>query len=205
MPTAAKRSYLSADRRRADLLAVAAEIVLERGWRALTMKGLAERAGVSRQLVYQRFPDLSVLLVALTEYLFDQARDATQAIVDASESEEAGSLAMRHYEVYLDMPPAQRRVLRVITAEPDVDEPELRRVHRFVRERMLDLWTPGVLRRTGLPQRSARALAWMMTTAAWGLAELVDDGEISRPQARALLGRVAASVLRPDATKGTIR
>jgi hypothetical protein len=37
----------------------------------------------------------------------------------------------------------------------------------------------------------------MMTNAAWALGDLVDDGEITRPQARALLGRVARLALRP--------
>lgn len=200
MTTAAKRAYLPADRRRAELLGVAAQIVLGGGWRALTMKGLAERAGVSRQLVYQHFTDQAALLIGLTEHLFERARDATVAIIEGSETADAGALAVRHYEVYLDMPPAQRRVLRAITTEPDVDAPELRRLHRVVRGRMLDLWTPGVRRRTALPPKTARACAWMMTTAAWGLAELVDDGEIPRAQARALLGRVAARVLRPERT-----
>jgi AcrR family transcriptional regulator len=205
MPAPAKRPYLASDRRRADLLTAAAQIVLDGGWRALTMKGLAERAGVSRQLVYQHFADQSALLIALTEHLFDRARDVTVAIIEGSEREDAGTLAVRHYEVYLDMPPAQRRVLRAITSEPDVDAPELRRLHRVVRGRMLDLWTPGVRRRTALPPKTARACAWMMTSAAWGLAELVDDGEISRSQARALLGRMAALVLQPQPTNRSRR
>lgn len=201
MTNAAKRPYLSADNRRADLLAVAAEIVLERGWRALTMKGLAERAGISRQLVYRYFSDLPELLVAVTRRLFDHTGEVLRAIDDGSDAEDAGSLAVRHYGVYLDMPAAQRRVLRTITAEPDLDAPELRRVHHFVRAQILELWTPGVRRRTALPVAAARGLAWMMTNAAWALAELVDDGEIRPSQARALLGRVAGLVLRPVPTK----
>jgi len=196
--TPAKRSYLPADRRRAELLAVAARIVLERGWRALTMKGLADAAGVSRQLVYQHFPDLPELLVAVTEHLYERAREATVAIIEQGAAEDPGTVAQRSYELYLELPPEQRRILRALSAASASDVPDLHRAQRYVRDKILELWTPDVRERTALPPKTARALAWMMINAVWGLADLVDDGEIALPQARTLLGRFARLVAQPS-------
>jgi AcrR family transcriptional regulator len=196
-----KRPYLSADRRRDDLLAVAAGMVVAGGWSALTMKGLAAEARVSRQLVYQHFADLPALLVAVTQRLFDGVQDAMRAVLAQGEEREAAEVAGHTYALYLELPRAQRRVMRAITAEPEIDSAELRRVRRHVRDQIIDLWSQDVRRRTGLPAPKARALVWSLTSAAWGLADLVDDGEISRPQARDLLARVAGLVMEPSVAR----
>jgi AcrR family transcriptional regulator len=197
MRASGKRPYLSSDRRRDELLGAAASLVVAGGWSALTMKGLAAEARVSRQLVYQHFADLPELLVAVTERLFQATRDATEAVVAQGRDGDVADVARRSFEIYLDLPREQRRVLRAITAEPEIESPELRRVRRHVRDQLVALWTPGVRRRTGLPPTKARALAWTMTSAAWGLGDLVDDDEISLPHARELLARVAGLVLQP--------
>lgn len=202
MSSPGKRPYLSSDRRHDELLGLAARMVVTGGWSALTMKGLAAEARVSRQLVYQHFADLPELLVAVTQRLFDGVRDAMQAILTGGEDQDAADVAQRSYALYLDLPRAQRRVLRAISAEPDIDSAELRRVRRHVRDQIIDLWAQDVRRRSGLPPARARALVWTMTNAAWGLADLVDDGEIALPHARDLLGRVAAGALQPSVAPG---
>ena len=209
MPRAAKRPYLAADRRREDLLTAAAAIVAERGWSALSMLGLAQAAGVSRQLVYQHFASLEDLLIAVTRHLFERTREATEALLGDPATENHADLARRSFQVYFDLPPAQRRILRAITADPDSDAPALRKVRRFVRGEILSLWTPGVRRATGLPEKEARALAWMLVTAAWGASDLVDEREIGLAAARNLLGAVAGAALQPNVraarSKGALR
>jgi AcrR family transcriptional regulator len=204
-----KRPYLAAAQRREELLAAAAEMVLSGGWRALTMKGLAEAAGVSRQLVYQHFADLSELMLAVTRHLFDRVHEATKEIAAGPASEDVTVRARRTYDVYLDLPPEQRHAMRAITTLTDVDSPELRDLRRYVRGEMLDLWTPGVRRATGLPVPQARAAAWMLTNAAWGLADLVEERAIPLESARQLLAAVAGLVLRPAlrtrGRRGTLR
>lgn len=193
----AKRSYMTSDRRREALLGEAAEIVVRAGWSALTMNGLAKAAGVSRQLVYQYFSDLPELLVAVTRHLFERTREATLAIAGNPSAGDVADVAKLTFQVYLELPAAQRRALRALTAEPPRDAPELRRLRRFVRDEISALWTPGVVRETGLKPERARALAWMLTNAAWGLADLMEDGEISGDAARTLLGAMADAILRP--------
>src|SRR5689334_13006179 len=56
---------LSKTERRAQLLAVARDIVRESGSDALTLASLAERAGVTRPIAYEHFETRAGLLVAL--------------------------------------------------------------------------------------------------------------------------------------------
>jgi len=51
--------------RTAQLLDVALELILESGYGALTMAAVAERAGVSKPIVYRSYPNRAALLAAL--------------------------------------------------------------------------------------------------------------------------------------------
>ena len=61
---------MSEDERRGQLVAVAGEIFLRKGYRATTMDDIAQRAGMSKKTVYQIFAAKSELFEALlTEWL----------------------------------------------------------------------------------------------------------------------------------------
>jgi AcrR family transcriptional regulator len=61
---------MSETERRGQLVAVAGEIFLQKGYRATTMDDIAHRAGMSKKTVYQIFPAKSELFDALlTEWL----------------------------------------------------------------------------------------------------------------------------------------
>jgi AcrR family transcriptional regulator len=63
-----KRSgRLARDQRRAHLLDVASQLVLEGGFDSFTMEGVAARAGVSKALPYQHFQNADEILNALCE------------------------------------------------------------------------------------------------------------------------------------------
>jgi AcrR family transcriptional regulator len=63
---------LSKAERRAQLLAVARDIVRESGSDALTLASLAERAGVTRPITYEHFETRAGLLVALARAIDDR-------------------------------------------------------------------------------------------------------------------------------------
>lgn len=189
---AEKRGYLPSARRREELVAAGGEIVGRSGWAALTMKGLAGATGVSRQLVYVHFPDLTSLLVAVLQHLFQGSRQATEAILNRSDGEDRGAVARLAYQVYFDLGPAQRRALRSLVGS-DPAAPALRNLRRFLRRELLDLWVPYARRQTGLDARRAKARVWMFLSAAWGLADLVEEGEITAAVAKEQLSAFAAS------------
>ncbi len=58
---------MSAEARREQLLDVAKAIVVERGFHAVSIEGVAREAGISRPIVYGHFADLPGLLEALVQ------------------------------------------------------------------------------------------------------------------------------------------
>jgi hypothetical protein len=64
-----------------------------------------------------------------------------------------------------------------------------------MREQTFALWIPYARRQTGLTERELRPLLWMFNGAAWSLADLVDDGTVSKEQATGLLTRMFEQVM----------
>ncbi|HLR17030.1 MAG TPA: TetR/AcrR family transcriptional regulator [Alcanivoracaceae bacterium] len=61
---------MSSSDRRDQILDIAKQIVAEDGFLAVSMKRLAEEAGITRTLIYQQFGDLTGVLAALVEREF---------------------------------------------------------------------------------------------------------------------------------------
>jgi len=200
MPTAApskKRSYMPSTDRRAALLDVAAEIVGRSGWSALTMKGLALAAGVSRQLVYEHFEDGPQLFLAAIKHLFERSYRATAEVLQNPKGDLPATIRAA-YQIFLDMPAAQRRALRALSGDIGRDRPEMRKARTLMRHEILALWVPYAKRQTGLAETRLHPIVWMLTTAAWGLADLVDDGIVSAAQAKDVLAYVVERVMVRD-------
>src|SRR5262245_40310193 len=77
---------LARAQRRTHLLDVAAEMVLEGGFDALPMEGVAARAGVSKALPYQHFQNSDELLNALCEREERVVDERVGAAFEAGES-----------------------------------------------------------------------------------------------------------------------
>ncbi|MQA72763.1 MAG: TetR family transcriptional regulator [Solirubrobacterales bacterium] len=73
------RARMSADRRREQLLDVTKEMVGEQGFHAVSIEGVARRAGITRPVVYGHFDDLGALLEAMVE------REGTRALAQLAE------------------------------------------------------------------------------------------------------------------------
>jgi len=158
------------------------------------MVPLAAAAGVSRQLVYEHFTDTSDLLVSVMRHSFERAHLSTAQIV-ATATDDADSVIRRAYDVFLGLPRAQRRALRALAGDSDPNAPQLDRARRVMRDETLCLWVPYVRARTGLSEPKARALAWMFTTAAWAMTDLIEDGTLSPDAARELLAEVVSAAV----------
>lgn len=187
-----QRTYLSAEQRRQQLLDAAVEVVNAQGWRGLTMTGVAQEAGVSRQLVYEHFPDLDGLCVGLLHHLFNRMRTDTMDLIaagglDAEEVLQAG------FKLFLDAPKKHRRALRTLVGDLDGGAKELDPAKRAVREALIGLWLPYVQRHIDPPLAAARGAIWGAMNACWGLADLCDDGELTEGQALEL----ASAFVRP--------
>jgi AcrR family transcriptional regulator len=175
------RSYLSAPRRRDHLLDAAGRLVRSGGWTALSMQGLAAAAGVSRQLVYEHFDTADDLHLATLTHLFERAYTSTIAI--ATSGADVEETIGRSFELFLDLPLEERHALRTLAIETEPGRPSVARARVRLRNRIAAVWVPYVRQQTGVVEAEATALAWMLTTAAWGLSDTIADGTLTRARA----------------------
>jgi AcrR family transcriptional regulator len=99
MPTARRR--LSPEDRRAELLALGAEVFGKRPYDEVRIDEIAERAGVSRALMYHYFPDKRAFFAAVVKDEADRLYEATNVPVPVGmtmfEEIRAGVLAYMAY------------------------------------------------------------------------------------------------------------
>ena len=76
---------LSADRRREQLLQVALKVFAERGFNATTMDDIAERAGVTKPLLYQHFDSKRALYLELVDSVARTMLEAIEKAVAAAD------------------------------------------------------------------------------------------------------------------------
>lgn len=97
----ATRRRLSPDDRRAELLALGAEVFGKRPYDDVRIDEIAERAGVSRALMYHYFPDKRAFFAAVVKDEADRLFEATHNLPDLGltlfEEVRAGVLAYMYY------------------------------------------------------------------------------------------------------------
>jgi AcrR family transcriptional regulator len=190
----ATRPYLRAPDRERQLLDVAAEIVGEGGVEKLAMAGLAERAGVSRQLVYTHFSDLESLVRAL---ILDRLSAVDRHIAVAlakgpGRAEPAIRFATR---AFLSLEPGDRRILRALLVQAGNPHHELSALGSALRERMIDRWVPVVgAEQPAGTELPSRAQVWAIINALFGLGDMVDDETVSPDQAVEVVAQISARV-----------
>jgi AcrR family transcriptional regulator len=80
------RRRLSPDDRRAELLALGAEVFGKRPYDEVRIDEIAERAGVSRALMYHYFPDKRAFFAAVVKGQADQLYETTNNLPDTGQS-----------------------------------------------------------------------------------------------------------------------
>ena len=100
MPESRRR--LSPDDRRKELLALGAEVFGQRPYDEVRVDEIAERAGVSRALMYHYFPDKRAFFAAVVRAEGERLFEATNALPEPGQSLfeqlRAGVLAYLHYD-----------------------------------------------------------------------------------------------------------
>jgi AcrR family transcriptional regulator len=114
--------------RREQLIDAALEVILEHGYRGVSIEAVARTAGVTRPVVYDHFPDLPRLLHALVEreerYSLEQLETVVPAIAgDAAEHDPAGLLgrAVRRFlDAVMERPTTWRLILLPLDGTPAI-------------------------------------------------------------------------------------
>jgi AcrR family transcriptional regulator len=171
---------LSAPARREHLLDVAASMLNEAGFEALTMEGLAERAGVSKGLGYVYFENADDLALALFDREVARIYHRVENALSSSASEPFEERLHRALSAYLDVVLERGVLLGPLQARFGarwVKRKGRRRIAGFV-----DFWADELIAELALAPERARIVARMLLAAADTCAREWRVGRLSRAE-----------------------
>jgi AcrR family transcriptional regulator len=115
------RVRLPRSERRAQLLQAAQEVFVSGGYHATAMDDIAERAGVSKPVLYQHFSSkLDLYLALLDRHATELVDRIREAIDGAGDNKERVNLAMRAYFDFVD---AQGEAFRLVFESDQRNDP----------------------------------------------------------------------------------
>ena len=145
------------DARRAQLLESALGVFVAQGYHAAAMDDIADRAGVSKPVLYQHFPGKLELYVALLDQSCDTIIDATRVALESTPDNKQRVTATMH--VFYDYVANAHGAFRLVFESDLTNEPAVReRVDRVTTE-CASLIAHVIHDDTGLPDEQSRLLA----------------------------------------------
>ena len=177
--------------RRTQLMESALEVFVAQGYHAAAMDDIAERAGVSKPVLYQHFPgklDLYLaLLDASCDTIIDNCRTALASAQDNKLRVEAAMAAFYDYVA------ADSGAFRLVFESDLTNEPAVRDQVERVTNECADMIAEVIHDDTGLPGPASRLLAVSLVGMAQVSARfwLTEAGGISKSDASALVAGLA--------------
>jgi len=143
--------------RRAQLLEAAQQVFVAVGYHAAAMDDIAERAGVSKPVLYQHFPGKLELYLALLDSSCDALVEAVRrALASTHDNEERVAATMN---AYLDFVEDEGGAFRLVFESDLTNEPAVReRVDRVSRD-CAEAISAVIQEDTGLPREESMLLA----------------------------------------------
>jgi AcrR family transcriptional regulator len=177
--------------RRKQLLAAAQEVFVANGYHAAAMDDIAERAGVSKPVLYQHFPGKLELYLALLDThcdaLIERVRGAMAATTD--NKERVGG-AMTAYFEFVDH---ESEAFRLVFESDLRNEPAVRERAERVERGCIEAITKTIMADTGVSRPRAELLAAGLTGAAETAARfwLAHGRQVDKPSAEQLVATLA--------------
>jgi AcrR family transcriptional regulator len=187
----ARGARLSRSARRAQLLVAARDVFAAQGYHAAAMDDIAERAGVSKPVLYQHFPGKLELYRALLSTCADDLVDRVrEAIGRTSENRERVAAAV---EAYFDFVAGEGQAYRLVFESDLRGEPEAAAVVEGALARCVDTVAAAVTADAGLDAPRARLLAVGLVGLSQVAAQYWLDSEqdVPREEAVALMSSLA--------------
>ena len=182
---------LSRGARRAQLLVAARDVFAAQGYHAAAMDEIAERAGVSKPVLYQHFPGKLDLYQALLTTYADELVERVQGAIKGSEDNRERAHAA--VAAYFDFVAGEGRAYRLVFESDLRGEPEIAAVVSGALTRCIDLVADAVTTDAGLDPPRARLLAVGLVGLSQVAAQywLDSQQEVSRDEAVALMASLA--------------
>jgi AcrR family transcriptional regulator len=199
-------SRLTKDERRDQLLSSAAELLLERGTSAITMEGVAARAGVSKALPYAHFANADELLLALYEReVEDIGRRVRRAMRGVEGFDEKVTAAVSAYfNVVEDRGALLATLLRATGATRQIEDEtdEEGRPRRPIRP--AEAWFAELYQQElGIAPETALVLAQLVLAALPGAVDAWTNRRAGRSQVESIYARFVAAGVRAVAEAET--
>jgi AcrR family transcriptional regulator len=190
-PTAQRGVRLSRKARRVQLLGAARDVFAAQGYHAAAMDDIADRAGISKPVLYQHFPSklelYQALLTTYAEELVGRLRTALEATSD-NEQRVRGAVS-----AYFDFVAGEGEAFRLVFESDLRGEPEAAAVLEGALAECVDTVADAVTTDSGLDRERARLLAVGLV----GLSQVaarywLDSGQaVDRDEAVALMSGLA--------------
>src|SRR5690554_108629 len=177
--------------RRRQLLAAAQEVFVAQGYHAAAMDDIAERAGVSKPVLYQHFPSkLELYLALLDQHCEALATRVREVLASTTDNRERVHAAMR---AYFDLIDHESEAFRLVFESDLRNEPSAReRVERAERE-SIEAIADTIMADTGVGRARAELLAAGLVGAAHTAARfwLAGGRTVPKEEAEELLATLA--------------
>jgi AcrR family transcriptional regulator len=177
--------------RRAQLLGAALEVFVAQGYHAAAMDDIAERAGVSKPVLYQHFPGKLDLYLALLDASCDTIIDNCRRALEVSHDNKVRVAAA--IDAFYDYVASESGAFKLVFESDLTSEPAVREHTERVTTECAAMIAEVITEDTDLPQPAARLLAVSLVGMAQVSARfwLAEAGGISRPDAAALVAGLA--------------
>jgi AcrR family transcriptional regulator len=177
--------------RRKQLLAAAQDVFVAHGYHAAAMDDIAERAGVSKPVLYQHFPGkLELYLALLDTHCDDIVERVRTAMESTSDNRERVRGAMQAYFDFVDH---ESEAFRLVFESDLRNDPAVRERVERVERGCIEAITQTIMADTGVSRAPAELLASGLTGAAEVAARfwLAGGRQVAKPEAEALLAALA--------------
>jgi AcrR family transcriptional regulator len=175
--------------RRKQLLAAAQEVFVANGYHAAAMDDIAERAGVSKPVLYQHFPGKLDLYLALLDTQAEALTEAVIAALEGTHDNQARIHAvLSAYFAFVDRD-EDDGAFRLIFESDLNNDPEVRKRVDLVTRKTMEAVADTVSADTGLGRDAAELLATALTGSAQVVARwwLAKERPVSQDEAIHLL------------------
>ncbi|GAA4559795.1 TetR/AcrR family transcriptional regulator [Pseudonocardia xishanensis] len=187
----ARGARLSRSARRAQLLVAARDVFAAHGYHAAAMDDIAEKAGVSKPVLYQHFPGkLELYRALLTTYADELVARVRSAISTTSDNRERVHAAVA---AYFDFVAGEGHAYRLVFESDLRGEPEAAALVDGALTKCIDAVAAVVTEDAGLDQQRARLLAVGLVGLSQVTAQywLDSDQHIPRDEAVGLMSALA--------------
>jgi AcrR family transcriptional regulator len=177
--------------RRAQLLESALEVFVAQGYHAAAMDDIAERAGVSKPVLYQHFPGKLDLYLALLDVSCDTIIDNCRIALDSTDDNKQRVAAAM--AVFYDYVAGESGAFRLVFESDLTNDPSVREHVERVTTECAAMIAAVIHEDTGLPDEASRLLAVSLVGMAQVSARywLAEGSEMSREEAAALIAGLA--------------